>query len=179
MINNPPTVGAFIPTTQIWDVDLIYSLDVKSPEFKELLVRMYQNINIIALNVNIRDAGYYDLQEFVNGQLYFPDPLNNSTTPGVPDYRPVFRKVINFGSLPNGGTKSVPHNLDVNVGTTFTRIYATASDTTDFEYIPIPYASAGGDNIELSVDATNVNITTVIDDSNFNVCYVVLEYLKF
>ena len=63
--------GAFVPTNLIWDVQQLQSVDVNSPEFKELLVRLYQNINNIALVLNIKDTGMYQLSEFVNGQLFF------------------------------------------------------------------------------------------------------------
>jgi nucleoside-triphosphatase THEP1 len=65
--------GSFVQTTQVWDVDEIYSMDIKSPEFKELLVRMYQNLNDIAVVLNTKDTGYYPLFEMVNSQLWFPD----------------------------------------------------------------------------------------------------------
>jgi hypothetical protein len=35
------------------------------------------------------------------------------------------------------------------------------------------------ENIKLDVDAVNVNITTGINRTNYNVCYIVLEYIKF
>lgn len=178
-MSRPNEVGAFIPTTTVWDVAQISSIDVTSPEFKELLIRLYQALNNMALSINIRDAGYYIRQEFVNGQLWFENPALSSSTGQYPALRQVYRKVINFGALPNTGTKSVAHNIVVNVGTTFTRIYATASDTTGFHYIPIPYASPIlANNIELNVDGTNVNIITGSNRSNFTVCYVVLEYIK-
>ena len=177
---NPITSGLFVPTTNVWDVSELYQIDVNSPQFKELLVRLYQNINNIAISLNIKDSGYYVTNEFVNGQLFFPNPSLNSSTQQSAEFRQVFRLVIDFGSLPNAGAKSVPHNLTVNTGYTFTRIYATSSDTTGFNYIPIPYASASGtDNIQLDVDATDVIITTTSDRTNFNVTYVVLEYLTY
>ena len=36
--------GSYIGTTQVWDVSQIYDIEVNSPEFKELIVRLYQNI---------------------------------------------------------------------------------------------------------------------------------------
>lgn len=175
----PTQFGSFLPTTQIWDPSELYAVDINSQQFKELLVRMYQNLNNMAISLNLKETGYFPLQEFVNGQLYFPNPALNSSTGLYPTFRQVFRTTINFGALPNTGTKSVAHNITVNAGTTFTHIYATASDTTGFNYIPIPYSSPVlANNIELSVDATNVNITTGSNRSNFNICYVVLELIK-
>ncbi len=177
MANNT-LFGAFVPTTNIWDVGQLYQVDVTSPEFKELLVRLYQNINAIATIVNLKDTGYYTTQEFVNGQLYFPNPDLNSSTPTAATYRQVFRTTVNFGALPNAGTKSVPHNIQFTAGFSCTRIYATASDPVGLTYIPIPFADPAVSSISLSVDATNVNISTGDDKTNYTICYVVVEYIK-
>lgn len=173
------TVGIFLPTTSVWDVNEIYSTEVTSPAFKELLVRLYQNLNNIAQALNVKDSAIYNTQEFVNGQLYFANPALSSTTSSVARMRQVVRKVINFGALPNTGTTAVAHGITVNSSTTFTRIYGTASDTAGSNYIPIPYASPTlANNIELKADATNVTIITGSNRTAFTVCYVVLEYLK-
>lgn len=171
--------GSFVPTSYIWDVARLYEVDVNSDEFKELLVRLYQNLNLMAIVLNGKDTGIYNTFELVNGQTFFPNPALNSSTPVTPTFRQVYRTVVNFGALPNAGTKSVPHGITITPVTTFTRIYATASDPTGNFYIPIPYASAtAADNVEIYVDATNVNIITAIDKTNFTTCYVILEYLQ-
>ena len=167
--------GSFVPTTQVWDVGEIYSTDVNSEDFKEILVRLYQNLNNQAFSINIKDSGYYVTEEFVNGQAFFPNP--SLTEPYT--LRQAFRKVINFGALPNTGTTAVAHGITVTDGVTFTRIYGAATNTTAHAYLPLPYASpTAADNIELKVDGTNVTIITGSDRSSFNVTYVVLEYLK-
>lgn len=172
-------VGAYVPTTNIWDVSQLYSVEVTSPEFKELLVRLYQNINNISLALNLKDTGYYVLQEFVDSQSWFPLPGLTSSTSQQPDTRQNYRIVINFGALPAAGTKSVAHNLTIAPQWTFTRIYAVATNP-NTRFIPIPYAAVNpADTLELSVDTTNVNITTGgTDYSAYTICYVILEYLK-
>ncbi len=177
----PGDYGSFVETTSIWDdIQRIQSIDVNSPEFKDLLVRLHQNVNTIALILNTKDSGYYDnSDEFVNGQLFFPDPALSSNTQIAPIFRQPFRKIINFGALPNAGLKSVAHGINPNGAFTFTRIYGTASDTTGLTYIPLPFASPVlNENIKLDVDAVNVNVTTGINRTNYNICYIVLEYLK-
>ena len=173
--------GAFIATTSVFDVAQLSSVAVTSPEFKNLIVRLYQNVNNIALLLNLKDTGYYVEQEFINGQVFFPNPALNSLMQQAPTYRQVYRMVVDFGALPNTATKTVAHNIP-NIATvdfTFTRIYGAASDTTGKTFIPLPYASnTAGASIELSVDATNVIITTGSNRTNYNVCYVVLEYIK-
>jgi hypothetical protein len=171
--------GSFIPTSYVWDVARLYEVDINSDEFKELLVRLYQNLNIMALSLNIRDAGIYNTDEFVNGQIFFPNPLLDSSTPEAPEFRQVFRKVINFGALPNTTTKSVAHGITLTGATTFTRIYGAASNTTGKVYIPLPYVSlTAGDSVQIYVDATNVNVITGNDKSAFTTTYIILEYLQ-
>jgi hypothetical protein len=148
-----------------------------SPELKEILVRLYQNLSQMATNVNLKDTGYYANQRFVNGQLYFPNPTLTSQSTTSPQYRQVFRQVVNFGALPNASTKSVAHGITTTSTVTFTRIYGCSTNPST-EYIPLPYASATGDNIELNADPTNVNITTNSADwIAFTITYVVLEFI--
>jgi hypothetical protein len=169
--------GLFIPTTNVWDVSPINNAAGLSPDLKELLVRLYQNINNISLAINLKDTGYYDQQQFVNGQKYFPNPALTSSSSQTPVYRPVTRKVINFGALPNAASKSVAHGLTVTADWSFTRIYGTATNPST-SFIPIPFASPTLNQIiKLEVDATNVIITTAIDQTAYTICYVVLEYL--
>lgn len=172
-MGGPGDAGAFVTTTEMWDLGAIFEFSPDSDEFKNLIVELAQNINEIALVLNIKVSGYYPLLEFVNGKLFFPNP-----TAANPVYRQAFHKLINFGALPNAGTKSVAHGLTVDANFTFTRIYGTATDPSTAG-IPLPYSSTTLiNNIELSVDATNVNITTGIDRTGFTTTYVILEYLK-
>jgi len=172
--------GAFVPNTFIWDVQELKSIDVNSPEFKELLVRLYQNLSLMADVLNIKVTGKYPRAEFVNGKLYFPNPANSSASPALPAERQVRQKLIYYSApLPNAGTATIPHGITCTTMTTFTRVYATASDTTGLNYIPIPYSSPTlANNIEIRVDSTNVYIITGSNRSNFNITYIVLEYLQ-
>lgn len=134
----------------------------------DLPVKLSEIFTKIATAVNIRDISQYDEVEVVNGQQFF--------TPSNPQKkRLAYRKAINFGALPNTGSKSVAHGITINSNTIFTRIYATATEPST-SFIPIPYA--GTDEIEISVDSTNVTITTTSNRSAYTVCIVVLEYLK-
>ena len=172
-------VGAFLPTTGVFDRSIIDAIDIKSPEFKDFLVRLYQRTNEIALSVNIRDAGFYVEEEFINGQLWFENKTLSSKTSKAPQMRQVYRKVIDVGSLPGApGTQTTAHSIPITTDYSFTRIYGTASDTTGLIFLPIPYATAtAADIIEIKVDVTNINITVGKDMSAFNKCYVVVEYI--
>jgi len=173
--------GANIPTTSLLDVQRLYTVDIKSPEFKELMVRLWQTVNTLSLATNMKDTGYYTLEEFINSQYFFKDPTEIAAINTDPKYRPVFRKVINFGALPNATTKSVAHGLTLTDDYKFTRIYGTATDPSTPRFgIPLPYSSATlNENIELFVDDTNITIITAIDYSSFTNCFVIIEYLKY
>jgi len=163
---NQTDPGLFFGTTQVWNTQGLSD--------RELLVQLYQNLNNMALALNLKDSGYYVGQEFVNGQIFSPASGSSS----VDDYRQVFRKVIECGALPNAATKAVAHNITITSGFNFTRIYGTATNPST-SFIPLPYSSSTlNENIKLEVDATNVNITTAINYSAYTTTWVVLEYLK-
>lgn len=171
--------GLFISTTFGVDVSRLQEIDVSSGEFKELLVRLYQDLNKMALALNLKDSGYYALQEFVNGQVYPPNAqaiAGNAPNPN----RQVFRTLVEFGALPNAGSKSVAHGIDITTSFIFTRIYGAASDKTGRNYLPLPYASPTlNQNISLSVDATNVTVVTGINRTAYTDTWIVLEYIKY
>lgn len=169
--------GAFVPTTNVWDVSEVYQA-TQDPKMQELLVRLYQNLNRLSLSTNVKDSAYYVQEEFVNGQAYFAKPGTSSATAQAPAMRQVFRKVVDFGALPNAATKSVAHGLSPTIDWSFTRIYGAATQPNTF-YIPLPYASPVlNTNIELYVDPVNVNVTTAIDYTPYTKTYIVIEYIK-
>ena len=175
--------GNFVGTTSLMDVSQLKETSVTSTEFQELLVRLYQVINNIVLSLNLKESGYYVLEEFVTGAEWFApsDPRGNTK-------RQEFRLVMNIGALPPGVTTRA-HGLamqfDPAVASTwmFTEIYGTAAlpNVTALlsNYYPIPWASPapGTTNIALQVNGTNVVITNNSGVS-FTSCYVVLKYVK-
>jgi len=180
-ITDADQFGAFIQTTQVYDLN-IEQVDVNSAEFKELILRLYQNTNNIINVLNVKDTGLYQLSEFVNGQLFFANPALSSTTAQYPEDRQVIRKVLNVGPLLIVGANTFAHGITCTTRTTFTRIYGVANKTTvPFSYLPLPYVStvAIGEQISITVDATNVIINTgTTNRSAYNICYIVLEFLQ-
>src|ERR1700679_438751 len=111
--NIPPSVGLYVPTTSVWDQANIANIDINSDAGKELLVKLYQNINNIAVALNYKDSALYDVQEFVSGQMFFSNtPQNRSIL------RNAYRLTMNLGAIANGVTLTVAHNLPI--GTTWT-----------------------------------------------------------
>lgn len=125
---------------------------------------LYQSI---ASSVNNKSGGLYVPQEKINSEQYFKQ--NNTQS-----FRNVYRMVVDFGALPNAGSKSVPHNIpnwDLNYR--LTSAYGGATNPQTLEAIPIP-----NDGILLEINSTDVTITTSTDRSGFTSCTVVIEYTK-
>jgi hypothetical protein len=154
------TQQAYVPPSVILPEDPTLLRNVLTEKLQRLIEAL-----------NDKEIGQYNTVELLNGQLYF--------TAGNPNkYRNVFRKVINFGALPNAGTKNVAHGITWNANTHFTRIYGTATDPST-RSIPLPYVdTTAGSSIELSVDTTNVQVITAFNYSGYTTAYIILEYVQ-
>ena len=181
--NNPSSFGSFVPTTNVWDVGEILAIPNLDPKLQEVLVRLYQNLNLMSIVLNTKDSGFYDLSEFVDGQLWFPNQATPATTFDTSDsiYRQNFRTVVFFPALPTGAaTVMQPHNITVTAMTSWTKIVGAATNATTLEGIPLPYVSVtAGMSIEVDVDNTYVYITTAAG-SNYSAYtgIIVVEYLQ-
>lgn len=145
----------------------------KWDESIEILTEYFRKI---VDSLNTKDIGEYNTVETVNGQSWF-------TSGDANKQRNVYRKVIDFGALPNAASKTALHGITTTQNTVFTRIYGTATDpgvTTITSAIPLPYVdpSAVGNGILLSVNATQVTVTTAIDYTAYTNTYIVVEYIQ-
>jgi len=163
--------STLLSLSNVLDISQLDNLDVNSQEFKTYLTSLSENVNDILKAINEKDVGIYSPDEMLSGKSYYNEDSQEQDS--------VYRKIIIFGALPDTATKQVVHGLDSTWSYKFTRIYGTASDTTNKVYLPLPYAtSTAADIIELSVDATNINITTGKDRTSFDVVKVVIEYIE-
>lgn len=129
-------------------------------KFREVLT---DYIKRMVQAVNDKEISYHVLTETFSGKKYF-EPDNNNR------FRYVFRKVIEFGSLPNTTSKSVNHGITTTSSTVFTAIYGTAS-IPGSQAIPLS-------NVEVVVDETQITITTSSDLSAYTETLVILEYIR-
>lgn len=138
-------------------------------EFDEFRVKFLALYRDIASNVNVRQIGVFDLEEFLTGERWF-----SSGNPQVK--RQTFRQVFEIGPIAPGATSTTAHGL--TGVTAYTHIYGTAVTAADFR--PIPYASATvvTNQIELNVDGTNINIINGATAPAITSAIIVLEYLK-
>lgn len=168
----PGNINNFLPESYIFP----------EGDFEEYDVKLRQYLNNIASTVNTKDSGLYTNEEIITGQQFLPI-LTPSSSSNL-NYRDVFRKVIDCGSLPNNSTKSIPHGISTTQNYSIVKIYGAATDpgvSTLTSGIPLPYmnVSTPTDGVELSLDATNILITTT--SANFTSylrSFVVVEYIK-
>jgi hypothetical protein len=88
----------------------------------------------------------------------------------------VLRVTVIFGPLPNSTTKTVPHGLVVDGSFRLLNLYLTANNTTGNKYFCLQYYSIAPGDIVLSMDATNIIVTTMSDYSSFNMSLAIVEF---
>ena len=170
-------MSSFSPDPFYFQPDTYLFPDEFNEDFR---IKLRQYLNDISVSLNVKETGFYLEQEVATGQLFIP--IFGTTKSNNISYRPVYRTVVDFGTLPNNSTKSVAHGISTTENYSIIHLYGSATDpgvSTITSAIPIPYASAVGANIvELNMDATNVNITTGTNRTNFTRTFVVIEYIK-
>lgn len=158
---NPETTP-FLPT------EIDFPVDETNPNaVKNFLI---DNLKKIIDALNQKDVAIYFPVESFNGQSWFQPGSTSKQRNG-------FRKVVDFGSLPLSGPKSVKHGIDVDKDFTITHLWGAANDHQNFSYLPIPYAETGN-NVSLIMDDTEVTITTETNMTAYTETYVVIEYVK-
>ena len=105
-------------------------------------------------------------------QNYTTTQQNTNTT--WVDGRPIFKKTINFGALPNNSFKSVAHGI---TGMTYLIKYeAIAVSGTIFHPVPLVTNTAAAQT-QITFDTTNITIGTGSDRTAYT-AYVTLYYIK-
>lgn len=92
------------------------------------------------------------------------------------DGKPIYRKVVDFGALPNATNKTVLHNIS-NLSYVI-KLSAITYNGTYWLNLPHVNVSTVSQNIAIEADATNIRITAGSNRSNYTSCYVTLEYTK-
>ena len=94
------------------------------------------------------------------------------------DGKPLYRKVVSFGALPNATTKQVAHNI-TNIDF-ITNYIILAKNPTYKYYLSIPATNPANNIYSASgyIDNTNIVIATGDNKTGYTTCYVVIEYTK-
>lgn len=94
------------------------------------------------------------------------------------DGKPLYQKTIDLGTMPNNASKTVAHgisNLDVVVS-----YEGFFKNPTSGGMIPFGFThkSAINEQIQVNIDATNINILTAVDKTALTICYLTIQYTK-
>ncbi len=136
---------------------------------------LVETLKKISNAVNIREIGWLLDEELLSGQQFFP----GNSSANDQQFRSVLRKVIDFGPLPNATTKSVPHFITFDINFSLMQLYAAATDPVAFIAIEIPFSSPTlNENIKITMDAMNINITTGINYNSYTRVYVFISYIQ-
>ena len=94
------------------------------------------------------------------------------------DGKPIYRKVIDIGNLPNATTKFISHNI-TNLGKVI-RLYGFANDSTNTDHITLPFVDNNNSatyNTSLRALASHIVLSTLGELQGFS-GYAVIEYTK-
>ena len=145
------------------DGQIIGTKDEGNENAKPVDVVEKGNMHAVTSNA-VAESLSYSTQEVKTGETWI-------------DGKPIYRKVIDFGSLPNATAKSVNTGLDFAVCNVIKfEAFAKNTRTSDgTSVIPVPYAT---DVLPSVMKDGTISISTTKDWTNFSQCYVTIEYTK-
>lgn len=139
---------------------------------------LVEQLKGISNAINIREIGWLLDEELLTGKAFIPgvNTLGNSQPQ---QFRQVLRIVVDFGALPNTGTKSLPHGVIFDANFTLVSISISATDPVNFLAFSLEYwDNTGTSSITLNMDANNVNVITTSDYSAYTRSFIIIEYLQ-
>jgi hypothetical protein len=138
------------------------------PEDPKLLKNtLLDNNQKIANAVNSKIGGFYTTIEKGTSEQYI-DFNNTQNT------RNIYRVLVDFGQLPNAGSTQIAHGINGwNARYDLVRCYGAANSTSLAQSIPL-----SNDGISITINATDVTITTTADFSAYDRATVVIEYIR-
>ena len=88
----------------------------------------------------------------------------------------LYRKVIDFGALPNNTLKQKAHGISSCIGVL--DVWGMVYETNNNVFLPIPWIAADGSKFEsIYITPTLINITNNFDDSNKK-AFIFIEYYR-
>lgn len=133
-------------------------------------------------------TGVIPLKEWMSQKIDFTTLSGNYSTTEVDtgftwaNGKTIYKKTIEFGALPKSTRKTVPHgisNLDYVVKIESDAMVHSGGDG---NCIPLPFPStdSSANSVEITVNNTNVIVTTRIDfwGDNYDTCYATIYYTK-
>jgi len=143
------------------------------------IIKARQASGLVATVVdNLNSTSTTDALSANQGRLLGKYSIHNEIVVGHwIDNKPIYRKVINFGALPNATQKKINHNIS-NIDN-IVKIDGFTSDGNTFTSIPLVYkGSDSAYNAEMVVTRTEIICGASEDRSRYTSTYVIIEYTK-
>lgn len=138
--------------------------DVLPDEWEQARPALVEQLKKLANAVNIREIGWFLDEELLSGKAFIPNATSNP-----PQFRTVFRKVINCSPLAIGAN-TFAHGIVFDSNFTLTQLYAAATNSGTLVAQPIPNGTS-----TISLNATNILITS---NAVYDRCFAVIEYIQ-
>ena len=93
------------------------------------------------------------------------------------DGKPIYRKVVYYGNLPNATAKSVAHNIS-NLKQVITINGCCFDGNNAYYTLPLVYRGSDSSfNVQTNVNPTDIRMASSQDRSSFT-AYIIIEYTK-
>lgn len=146
--------------------------DTIPDNWDEAKATLVENLKKMTNVINTKERGTMFLEQILSGGQLF------GTTTSGQQPRSIYRTVINFGPLPNATSKSVAHNINIDVNFTLFDLSISATNPTALTSFSLKYWSQDAtEDIVISLTSTNVVVTTLSDYSMFTRSIVTIEYV--
>lgn len=151
--------------------------DVIPEQWEGARAMLAEALKLISNAINIREVGWFLDEEVLSGKAFIPGSAALSTGSTSESYRQVLRKVVDFGALPNTGTKSVPHGILFDNNFTLVDLWGAATAQAS-QALLLPYQAIAADGISIFMNTTDIVVVTQSNRSGFTRCFVTIEYLQ-
>lgn len=141
------------------------------------IIKAEKSVGVLGKILNLfsnSDKDTYSCDYLNNNDTYSTDEIK--TNKRWIDGKPIYRKVVNTGILPNTNSIAIPHNISNIDNILSTKGWAYRS--TDRIFLNLPSATYDKTAISCYSSKTNIIIVTYNDRSTFKVSYVTVEYTK-
>ena len=131
--------------------------------------------------INQRERETADVVNLKENAVYnFDESLTNQQWPTIGDaqrFRDGYRKIFETGAIAQGATAIIPHGIPDIVQTT--HYWANViTDVHDFREVPYTSATLITDQIQMTVDTTNITIVNGATAPAITEGFAIIEYLK-
>jgi len=151
--------------------------DAIPDDWEDAKVFLTERLKEISNAVNAREIGFFLDEELLSGKAFFPSGVGASNS-SPQQFRQIFRKVVDMGGMP-AVNKSVPHGIVFDSNFTLIALWGACTDPVNL--LAFQFTLGGvptGNNVQLYMDAVNININCQTDRSAYTRAFVVCEYMQ-